>query len=247
MQQFLAGQWLDLFCPGISKAGGFTITSMPSQAHFQRTPRSQLRLPLINLAVQYSPKNPPAAWLWKPVDEILYSVLNVRIGGNFTWPPPDIPPQARRRVLLVAGGVGINPLISILNHLTSVREPLESIKMLYGSKSSKSDLSDVLFLPKIAKTITRETRNFGEKNAKLFVTPSDTNSTMDYYTSSAPEVVTRRMTHDDLLEALGDDIEKRQSTVIYVCGPQAMTDEFVETIKHFDGVRSENVLCEKWW
>lgn len=30
--KFLPGQWLDTFIPGLEKAGGFTITSTPSQA-----------------------------------------------------------------------------------------------------------------------------------------------------------------------------------------------------------------------
>jgi hypothetical protein len=128
---FLPGQWLDVYIPSISQAGGFTITSTPADAQPLPSPEPMVvqggseplsgqheeigvppidangRLPYIELAVQKSPSNPPAAWLWRPQEEILGKELSVRVGGSFVWPPDSIPMDQIRKVVFVAGGVGI--------------------------------------------------------------------------------------------------------------------------------------------
>lgn len=91
--------------PGISKPGGFTITSSPSKAlqkpaspagaapadgAAQAPPAAE---PHLELAVQKSPDNPPAQYLWRPASEILHSELRVRVGGSFVWPPPGVQPM----------------------------------------------------------------------------------------------------------------------------------------------------------
>ena len=97
----MPGQWLDTFIPGLPKAGGFTITSTPTQAR-----PSKHSAPYLELAIQKS-SNPPAQWLWQPQNDILGSQLVVRVGGSFTWPPPHLKVSAIDRLVLVAGGVGI--------------------------------------------------------------------------------------------------------------------------------------------
>ena len=97
----MPGQWVDTFIPGLKQAGGFTITSTPSEAR----PTSHSS-PYLELAVQRS-KNPPSLWLHRPYDEIIGTQLAVRVGGSFSWPPAGLDPQAIDRVVLVAGGVGI--------------------------------------------------------------------------------------------------------------------------------------------
>jgi NAD(P)H-flavin reductase len=57
---------------------------------------------------------------------------------------------------------------------------------------------------------------------------------------------TRRIEKGDLLRALGD-VETRKRTLCYVCGPPAMTDEFVEFLNSLNGLEPSRVLCEKWW
>ena len=101
---FLPGQWVDLHIPGFSQVGGFTITSTPFEASAGRGSRDY---GFIELAVQNSPRNPPAAWLWRPVDDIIDSKLAVRVGGSFFWPPSDSAEASTKRLVLIAGGVGI--------------------------------------------------------------------------------------------------------------------------------------------
>lgn len=85
--------------PGISKPGGFTITSAPSKAlqkpssPADAAPAQSAPEPYLELAVQKSPDNPPAHYLWRPASEILHSELRVRVGGSFVWPPPGVQPM----------------------------------------------------------------------------------------------------------------------------------------------------------
>jgi hypothetical protein len=123
---FLPGQWLDVHIPSIPTAGGFTITSTPVDAQALPSPEvhaeplqllgeveagssipSQGREPFVELAVQDSPANPPAAWLWKPKSEIIGKEVNIRVGGSFVWPPTGVDLQKIKNVVFIAGGVGI--------------------------------------------------------------------------------------------------------------------------------------------
>lgn len=130
---FLPGQWLDVHIPSIPQAGGFTITSTPADAQPLPIPdptiiqdgtenlshqqgefgtesaaaASDGRYPYVELAVQQSPSNPAAAWLWRPHKEILGRELRVRVGGSFVWPPASVRTDQIHRIVFVAGGVGI--------------------------------------------------------------------------------------------------------------------------------------------
>lgn len=105
MCKFLPGQWLDVHVPGVAKAGGFTITSSPRDAVPSYSDISSKLF--LELAVQKSPDNPPAAWLWQPKERIIGKELAVRVGGSFVWPPPGINLGSIRRAVFIAGGVGI--------------------------------------------------------------------------------------------------------------------------------------------
>lgn len=56
----------------------------------------------------------------------------------------------------------------------------------------------------------------------------------------------RRMERADVVDALGE-VEGRKDVLCYVCGVPTMTDEIVGFVKGLEGVRVENVLCERWW
>jgi len=83
----------------IPQAGGFTITSTPEDLEKKNG--------YLELAIQASPRNPPAAWLWQASSKILGSELVIRAGGSFCWPPPGIDIASIGKVVFIAGGVGI--------------------------------------------------------------------------------------------------------------------------------------------
>ncbi|KAI9849600.1 MAG: hypothetical protein M1837_002725 [Sclerophora amabilis] len=196
--KFLPGQWLDVHIPSLPRPGGFTITSTPAEARrpssaapaTPQDPRSSSSSsssasspsPFLELAIQRSSQNPPAAWLWRPPSEILGAQLAVRVGGSFVWPPPGVADVSTiKRVVFVTGGVGINPLISILSHLSDTDQLPPSVHFLYafrdprGSSSSSSsssasalDPSKVLFLSRVRSIVNRHRP--GQVSLGLFVT-----------------------------------------------------------------------------
>ncbi|TVY89359.1 Oxidoreductase NAD-binding domain-containing protein [Lachnellula willkommii] len=241
LMKFLAGQWLDVHVPTIPKAGGFTITSPPSLLNSQE--------PYIELAIQKSPLNPPAAWLWRPSDSILGSELQVRVGGSFTWPPANFQAEARKlkRAVFVAGGVGINPLMSMLSQLVINREANDDLEVqfLYSTKDpGASNLSRILFLERVQQAF----KALGDKSQlQLFLTQSK-DKRMDSESQVVGEEtpIQRRIQEEDLLRALGP-VDERGDTVCYICGVPGMTDAFVGLAQKAEGMDERNVFCEKWW
>ncbi|KAH8652461.1 hypothetical protein BX600DRAFT_553836 [Xylariales sp. PMI_506] len=262
--EFLPGQWLDVYVPGVTKAGGFTITSSPSKA--RPRPAADAAPGYLELAIQKSPENPAAAWLWQEEDLILGQELRVRVGGSFVWPPPGVTdPAALKRAVFVAGGVGINPLVSMLSSLADQNpggyEEAEEerggarsieVQFLYSMKDPGSEDEDgwrvadsMLFVERIANIFAREQVR-GE--LKMFLTGGSDKEGRVACNEVELAFTGRRITQSDLEAALGD-AEERKDTVVYVCGVPDMTDEFVEALTAADGLSlaPENVLCEKWW
>ncbi|KAF2021642.1 hypothetical protein BU24DRAFT_337384 [Aaosphaeria arxii CBS 175.79] len=270
--EFLAGQWVDLHVPGVEKAGGFTIASSPrdgiADSHGSREP-------FVELAVQKSPENPAAAWLWQPDDQILGTELKIRIGGSFVWPPKNVDRRSISRVVLIAGGVGINPLISMLQDIQqedSDLSPLE-VEFLYSTKLPTNSASDneVLFLQRLldwARSWNFESGSRSKGRLDLFFTGTWDGSSLTPETTltqkfrgprpphthgnSGADVEPRvsaqvgRIDEAALRKSLGDE-RGRSSSVFYVCGPPDMTDGIVDWLQQQDGISPAQVMCEKWW
>lgn len=155
----------------------------------------------------------------------------------------------------MAGGVGINPLISIFSHLITLHasQRPEEIHFLYGTKvtDSSADPQEILFLPRLMDLvgIVDEPRDV---TLSLFLTGST-----GYEGGERVEhgrlpnrTWARRVGEGDLVGALDGwrgDREGRREAVCYVCGPQRMTDEVVEFLGRQEGMEPGRVLCEKWW
>ena len=228
------------------KAGGFTITSTPSQA----LPSSGSKHPYLELAVQRSPDNPPAAWLWQKPSKIIDSALKVRVGGSFTWPPHGwSPDQVSKidKVIFVAGGVGINPLISMVSSMFEgnphvPRHP--RICFLYSTKlpSSSSSGADILFLARLRELAERHPEAF---DLTTFLTNVAEGAKLEH-----PESLgwfhDRRIQEADLKAVLGES-NNRERTLVYTCGPPRMTDNLVAWFGSQPGMDPNRVFCEKWW
>ncbi|KAE8383547.1 hypothetical protein BDV26DRAFT_92416 [Aspergillus bertholletiae] len=284
---FAPGQWLDVHIPSISDAGGFSITSTPADAEalpsLQPTAESLAvddeetglppvdprgRDPYVELAVQKALSNPASAWLWKPKDEILGKELGIRVGGSFIWPPPSkINLERVKNVVLIAGGVGINPLISILSHLNNNADKTPAshhpftIHFLYSTKfpsqeaaattSSESVLDQILFLSRLRQIIRSQSQSHRLRiTLDLFATNlRDASSPRLREQPDDLNIHPRRINQDDLRTALtgpNGGIQPEE-TVCYMCGPPAMTDEFVATLQGLMGDGSDRVFFEKWW
>ncbi|EEQ88176.2 uncharacterized protein BDCG_03296 [Blastomyces dermatitidis ER-3] len=276
---FLPGQWLDVHVPSVPQAGGFTITSTPSDALPPVRDSSNNEAtaePYIELAVQESPSNPPAAWLWRPGDEILGQELAVRVGGSFIWPPHDVLLEAIGRVVFVAGGVGINPLISMISHIFKNPSHLPhspAIHLLYSTRlpttpkageDISKHLDQILFFPRLRSILDSQRpdhhTNREEPSLRLHFHLYITN--LHGMPHSPPTDFTlhnRRIQMPDLHDVFGgkrdvvpDGYSSKDPgrTVCYICGPPDMTDEFVAGAEEVIGAgvgRKKSVFCEKWW
>ncbi|KAI8627764.1 hypothetical protein F5Y19DRAFT_165567 [Xylariaceae sp. FL1651] len=276
--RFLPGQWLDVYVPGVETAGGFTITSTPREARLPHPPPAPPTStststpakssgggqdggnehgPYLELAVQRSPENPPAAWLWSdPPASVLGARLLARVGGSFVWPPPGINVRGLRRVVFVAGGVGVNPLIAMLGSLASTGGGDYEVHFLYSLRSPpeknepgtpRRDARRMLFLEKIA-GIFREKRVKGRLQVFLTRGGSSSSSSPAAIAAAAEaageeeegaeedKMITcaggdlpfhaRRCNADDVAEVLSTPAERRFA-VVYICGVPTMTDELV--------------------
>ncbi|GFN21474.1 FAD-dependent oxidoreductase [Aspergillus tubingensis] len=282
---FLPGQWLDVHIPSIPNAGGFSITSTPADAQVLPSLEfpaeaittdetdvppidSRGRPPYVELAVQYAPSNPASVWLWRPADQILGTELSIRVGGSFVWPPSSRVDLTKvRNVVFVAGGVGINPLISMLSHLNNGDEialphPSFNIRFLYSTKlprteegtvtgNGTSSLQQVLFLSRLRQIIASQSQiRRLQISLDLFITDPglDRSSLTEFAESGDLNLHTRRINRDDLRKAVSraDGSIEAEETVCYVCGPPGMTDDVVSSLEGFLG-DTERVYYEKWW
>nr|XP_005600971.1 oxidoreductase NAD-binding domain-containing protein 1 isoform X2 [Equus caballus]XP_008512432.1 PREDICTED: oxidoreductase NAD-binding domain-containing protein 1 isoform X2 [Equus przewalskii] len=221
---FKAGQWVDFFIPGVSVVGGFSICSSPRLLEQER---------MIDLAVKYT-NHPPALWIHNQCT--LDSEVAVRVGGEFFFDPQ--PADTSRNLVLIAGGVGINPLLSILRHSADLHRAqadkgsgyaMGTVKLFYSAKNT----SELLF----KKNILDLVNEFPEKIAcSLHVTKQTTQISAEL----KPYITEGRITEKEIR----DHISKE--TLFYICGPPPMTDFFSKQLEN-SHVPKEHICFEKWW
>ncbi|XP_040819259.1 oxidoreductase NAD-binding domain-containing protein 1 [Ochotona curzoniae] len=221
---FKAGQWVDFFIPGVSVVGGFSICSSPRLLEQERT---------IELAVKYA-NHAPALWVHRTC--ALDSEVAVRVGGEFFFDPQ--PTDASRNLVLIAGGVGINPLLSILRHSADLHRARAStgsgyeigaVRLFYSAKNT----SELLF----QKNILDVVHEFpGKITCSLHVTKQTTQISAEL----KPYTTEGRITEKEL----SDHISKE--TLFFICGPPPMTDSFSKLLEN-SHVPREHICFEKWW
>jgi NAD(P)H-flavin reductase len=157
-------------------------------------------------------------------------------------------------VVFVAGGVGINPLMSIVSALAAQTKEKGKlgfhVKFLYTTRDFKPDASpsEILFLERLVSVF--DTLGDEGQFELFFTSGQQEGDEIESRTISVAgkqlKVQTRRIHDTDLLDALGS-VEERAGTVCYICGVPTMTDEFVEKARNAKGIDERNVLFEKWW
>lgn len=199
------------------------------------------------------------------MSDIIGSQLRIRIGGSFVWPPVDIDVSSLRKVVFVASGMGINPIISMLSWLYGQKDLGFELEVLYSIRRDNGPIQGkrLLFVERLLRMfegIGKVGDGAEESNAarklpgrlRLFLT----NSGLSSRTHAVPclglgersETLCelRRITCEDVAEAVGAD---KGTALVYVCGVPAMTDEFVEYLTSQDGagIERDRVLLERWW
>lgn len=217
---FKAGQWVDMFIPGVETVGGFSMCSSPGLLQ---------REGVIELAVKYA-KHPPAHWVHTQCS--VGSRVALRVGGDFFFDPAPSGPALD--LLLLAGGVGINPLYSILLHTTDLlREgrgySIRTTHICYSAKNTQ----ELLFKNSILDMV----REFPEAvSCQFHVTRQ----------SSEVEAPLQPLTSHGRMSAEQLQTLVQPQTLCYLCGPPPMIEALSRTLRTL-GLPEDRILFEKWW
>ncbi|XP_052246779.1 oxidoreductase NAD-binding domain-containing protein 1-like isoform X3 [Dreissena polymorpha] len=217
--QFSAGQWVDMFTPGVETVGGFSMYSSPC-----RLATSQQ----LDLAVKFS-KHPPAYWCK------VGSQVQIRVGGDFFYDPGA--DNSGHDLLLIAGGVGINPLFSILSHFADICKGgdarFEGIRasrvvLLYSARNAQ----ELIFRNQVEAIAN----TFDNIQCRFHVTQENnsTSGTLKGHRISTQDV-------SDCFNWL-----RKEKTLAYLCGPSKMLSDMAETLQQLGLARSD-IHFEKWW
>lgn len=158
-----------------------------------------------------------------------------------------MPPQA---LCLVRGSDAqlicvISPLMSMLSYLNEdPPDPPICVQFLYTSKIPRDGLDSILFLPRLKKIFASSASL--DWSLSCYLTGLSPLSNPLSATEGTQSIYPRRINHEDLSQALGP-VSERNCVVAYVCGPAAMTDEFLQVLLIQEGMEAKRVLCEKWW
>lgn len=204
--RFLPGQWVDLgiVLDGQMQTSGFSVTTSPLHAGE------------IELAIKISAKHPVARWIHeqaRPGD-----IVQVTQGhGPFVFLP-----EMGDNLVLIGGGVGITPLLSIFRHVRDAGLSTQT-HLLY----SVSDSQEILFRDEL------EAAARARPNLHVHITVTQPDPSWHGLTGRIDPIK---------LHALGvpDD------TLYYLCGPKGMVED-MSTLLHDLGVPMNRVIFEKWW
>ncbi|KAF0307265.1 Oxidoreductase NAD-binding domain-containing protein 1 [Amphibalanus amphitrite] len=224
---FHAGQWqvalVDFCIPGTNLVGGYSMCSAPDQLRTEGT---------LELAVKRS-SWPPAVWIHQQCR--VGSRVTLKAGGDFFFHPA--PQDPARPLLLVAGGVGINPLVSILRHCRHLRAESRRtgagyvprpVELLYSARSRH----ELIFRDTIAKMADE-----GLVTANLFVTGNDV-------PANDTSCHNRRVSSWDVESAVA---RLGGAPLCYLCGPSAMVEAVEGCLLGRLRLNAADVRFERWW
>ncbi|CAG8486194.1 13086_t:CDS:2 [Cetraspora pellucida] len=230
-------QWLDVFIPNVSIVGGFSLTSTPYQYNLTNT---------FELSIKYS-TNPPAKWFHENAK--IGDSVEVRVGGEFVWDEKKEQEDGTECVMFIAGGVGINPLISMFTSILEVENNsnvnymkkvgVKKIRLLYSAKS----FSELLFYNRIEK-LRKEWPQVLE--CKYFLTGENVSPSQSPFANDESEFCYGQRISQKIL---GDIIMKEHDNLdklkCFICGPPIMRDDLICWLKSA-GLIEKRILLEKW-
>ena len=158
-------------------------------------------------------------------------------GGGFCYPNEKIKrAEGSHRLVLIAGGVGINPIVSITREIDKAGHSAKKVSLLFSAKSR----DELIFRGDIEDICERRRDTF---EASYFVT-GDGGGNARARGDETGRVFYARIDASHLSVALGDD--DVSGVFCYVCGPNSLTEDCVAALMKL-GVPKENVFYELWW
>lgn len=229
-------------------------------------------LPIVDLAVKAA-NHPPAKWVFEQAD--VGHDVEIRVGGSFEYSMGLDPFRMKRHIILVAGGIGVNPLLSILQDCVlwmssaEAQQATSQVTLLY----SASSWEEFAFLAEIREmvqnmqgrvrvvcTVTDDARvavSASQREAALRLATRQYGCTFSDYSSEfarAGDIEVRRGRLG--VDALADAVEVAAAgrglglpdTTMFVCGPPRMTDAVHDmAVQPRVGLTDNQIRYEKWW
>uniref|UniRef100_A0A0G4FMK9 FAD-binding FR-type domain-containing protein n=1 Tax=Chromera velia CCMP2878 TaxID=1169474 RepID=A0A0G4FMK9_9ALVE len=269
---FLPGQWIDFQTPEMpGKIGGYSFASAPSRALTQKPP-------CFTIAVKRS-DHAMANWIHEKAET--GKETSFRVGGSFSfdWRADarrlcEEGQDRRRKLLLVAGGIGITPLMAVLDECygswvspggeekenTKDQAPQPTLPPLCCLVYSVNCLEETAFAEELSQMAKHHREHL---SVQVVVTGSSSSGQYDALhlksvVDNARPLVTQsgkgRLGEDHLraaiTQSLGVDLQGKgeagHDLMCLLCGPGEMMAS-VETDLLTLGVPKESVKCEKWW
>lgn len=224
---FKAGQWVDFLVPNMKEVAGYSISS---------TPKKLSDVNEIDLAVKFS-DFPPTKWIHEECK--VGSKVGLVVGGDFFYAPQ--PATSCRDLLLVAGGVGINPIVSIIQHVSDLKNTEDyylpsRVVLAYSART----FDELIFRDVISEVVA----NNVEMKAEFFVTQFSGNILEN---SGVVKLSTnQRLDRNTLASILHNEFTNVKNIDCYLCGPSSMIDD-VDRILLDLHVPNDQIKYEKWW
>lgn len=132
----------------------------------------------------------------------------------------------RPSVVLLGGGIGITPLLSILQYIHSENLVAKNVTLVHSVRSK----SEVVFQDRIQDIVKK---NSNIKAYWTITSEKHENPSLGTFSNSRIDLEFLRKLQLDL------------SGLFFVCGPPAMVKDLVNAL-HVLGVHSEQIHYEKW-
>lgn len=204
--RFLPGQWVELGIDvdGVPHTSGYSITTSPVHAGE------------IELAIKASARHPVARWVHEHAQ--VGDFVRVSQGqGPFVFLP-----EMSDNVVLIGGGVGVTPLLSIFRHVRDAGLATQAHLV-----HSVSNSHEFLFRDELDAAVHAH----DNLHVSLTVTKPDPNW----------RGLTGRIDPVKL-----HALEVPDDTLYYLCGPKGMVED-MSTLLHDLGVPMSRIIFEKWW
>ncbi len=204
--RFLPGQWVDLGVDidGTAHTAGYSITTSP------------LHPGTIELAVKASARHPVARWVHER------ATVGDRVRVSQGQGPFVYLPEMSDNAVLIGGGVGVTPLLSIFRHVRDAGLPT-GVHLVY----SVSDSSEILFRDEL------ESAARSHDNLHVSITVTQPDPRWHGLTGRIDPVKLHALDVPD-------------DTLYYLCGPKGMVED-ISTLLHDLGVPMSRIIFEKWW
>ncbi len=204
--RFLPGQWVDLSIDidGAPHTSGYSITTSP------------VHMGEIELAIKASTRHPLSRWVHE----------RARVGDRLRVTQGQGPfvylPEMSDNVVLIGGGVGVTPLLSIFRHVRDAALSTQA-HLVY----SVSDSREILFRDEL------DAAARAHDNLHVNITVTQPDARWHGLTGRIDPVKLHALDVPD-------------DTLYYLCGPKGMVED-ISNLLHDLGVPMNRIIFEKWW